>query len=89
MPAPSPTIVGRAACTRARIAWARSHALASVGAMIGRVDTLKRTSRPRRLASARTSATRSRTAASGSPHSAYTSQCLMPTTGAGPEAPPK
>ena len=57
--------------------------------MIGRSDTLKRGSRPTRAATARTSAMRWRMAASGSPHSMYTSQCLAPIWWAVSEAPPK
>src|SRR5205823_13331188 len=46
MPAPSPTTLGRASVTLARMLRARSHACVSVGAMIGRSDTLMRGAAP-------------------------------------------
>ena len=61
----------------------------SVGAMIGRSDTLMRGRRPKAAAFSWMSAMRCLTAASGSPQRAYTSQCLAATVAAAPEAPPK
>src|SRR5262252_6024255 len=78
----------RSSTMRSRMERARAQAFSSVAPRIGRTETLKRGTRPGGAA-ARTSAIERRMAATGSPQSAYTSQCRAPTARAGPEAPPK
>src|SRR6185369_7749330 len=55
----------------------------------GRDDRAQRHADPKAAAFSWISAMRRLTAASGSPQSAYTSQCLAATVAAAPEAPPK
>src|SRR5262249_4418523 len=92
----APTASGRGSvrspcfsCTRARMPRALSQAWGSVGAMIGRSDTLNRGARPKGSAAARTSAMRCLMAASGSPQSMYTSEWRDPIWWAASDAPPK